>query len=813
MLKNYLVTAWRNTRNYKAAGIINIIGLSVGMAAAVLIFIWVQNELNFDNYHKEESRIFHITMGHKRDSKKFAGTPWTLADAVNRQIPEIEKSVRLYIPLGNNNPVLDINDNYYREKQLAFVDASWFSVFHYDFIEGNADAFNQNPNSIILTETLAKKYFLQNAAHGTKNALGQVIYIDTALYKVVGVIKDNPANSSFQYNIIIPIDAYLKTQPSNAWTSWMAFMFQTFVKIKKGASINHVEQEINEILLHQDQLRSVAFNNGSKDTISANLGLLRNLHFDDSFGTNTFKQGNKQVVLIFPILGLLLLIIACVNYVNLTTAKASKYSKEVSIKKIIGAGRKDLFAQFMTESTITGIIALVVTLILIKISLPWFNRFTERNFVLSFSSFTIWTTMLGALVTTILLTGIYPALLLSSFKPLNVLKGINVLKTKNTSLRKTLVVFQFTVAIALAISTFIILQQLHFILSNNEGYDRSRIFSFSFPKDWNKNNYHANKADFINMVKNELMKHPAVQLVTVSDGPIFNLPLSMGGIADWTGRDKNDQALITPLSVDSDFRKIFHLTLKEGRWFDPNSISDKHNYILNETAVAEFGLKKPYIGQYFSLLGDSGQIIGIVKDFHFRDYRQKIDAAILFNNPGLRTMFLVQANGANISRALTDAGQIWKKFFPSDPFEYNFLDEEFAQMYKDDIKTSGLFGAFSGIAICISCLGLFGLVSFMAEQRTKEIGIRKVLGASAIRITIMLSGDFVKVVLIGFVIASPLAWWAINKWLQNFAYKIQVSWWVFAGAGCVAIVIALATVSFQAIKAALANPVKSLRTE
>ena len=812
MLKNYFITAWRYIKNHRTAGIINILGLSIGMAAAVLIFIWVENELNFDNYHKDESQIFHVKMGHESDPQKFAGTPWVLADAMNREIPEIEKTARLYVPIGNNNPVLEINNNYYREKQLAFVDTSWFSVFHYDFIEGNLGDFNQNPYSIILTESLAKKYFPQDAVHENKNALGQIIYIDSVPYKVAGVVKDNPANSSFQYSIIVPVEAYLKTQPSNAWTSWMSFMFQTFIKIRKGTSINHIEQQVNEILLHQDQLRSVAFNNGLKDTISASLGALKNLHFDSSFKTDSFKQGRKQVVLIFSILGSLLLIIACFNYVNLTTAKASKYSKEVSIKKIIGAGRKDLFAQFMMESAITGLIALAITLILIKISLPSFNRFTEKNFMLSISSITIWAIILSTLITTVLLTGIYPALLLSSFKPLNVLKGITVLKTKKTSLRKTLVIFQFTVAIALAISTFIILHQLHFILSNNEGYDRSQIFSFSFPKDWNKYK-HGNKADFINVVKDELMKHPSVQRITVSDGPIFNLPISMGGIADWTGRDQNDQPIITPLSVDSDFRKIFHLELKEGRWFDAKTISDKHNYILNETAVAEFRLKRPYIGQYFSLLGDSGQIIGIVKDFHFRDYRQKIDAAVLFDHPGLRSVFLIQANGANISKALTDAEQIWKKFFPDDPFEYNFLDEEFAQLYKDDLKISRLIGLFSGIAICISCLGLFGLVSFMAEQRTKEIGIRKVIGASAAQITTLLSKEFVKLVVIAAVIASPIAWWTMNKWLQSFAYRIDIDWVVFVLTGISAIVIALLTVGSQAIKAATANPVKSLRTE
>jgi ABC-type antimicrobial peptide transport system permease subunit len=806
MFKNYFKTAWRNIKHYKTASIINIVGLSIGMAAAVLIFMWVQNEMNFDNYHPQSNRIYYVKMGHEADVKKFAGTPLLLADAIKQQVPDVQETARLLVTNKVTNPVLNINNNFYKEKELVFADAAWFDIFHYRFIEGNANAFGENPNSIILTESLAKKYF------GNKEATEQIIHIDSAMYKVQGVIKDNPSNSSFQYNIFLPLDAYLKTSTINGWASWLSFNFQTFIKSKPNASPNIIEQKINKILLNEEQLRTAAFSNGQKDTITANLTLLKDLHFDDSIGADTFKQGNKQVVLIFSILGCLLLLIACINYVNLTTAKASERSKEVSIRKITGAGRKTLFIQFMSESVITGIIALLITLLIVWQCIPWFNNFTEKNFVFSLASVYMWKIIAGTLSVTILLTGIYPAILLSSFKPLIVLKGFTVLRTKNSGLRKILVTSQFTIAIVLAISTVIILDQLHFIQSNKEGYNRSQIFSFSLPKDWNKNN-NINKADFVNVIKTELAKQPAIENIAVASDALFNIKMSMGGIADWSGKKKDEEPMITPLSVDADFRKIFKLQLKEGRWFESGNINDMHNYILNETAIEKLGLKKPYVGQYFALFGDTGKIIGVVKDFHFRDYRHKIDASVLFNNPGLRSTFFIQAHGANMKKALSTATKTWKKFFPQQPFDYSFLDEEFAQIYSTDIKTSKLIGLFAGIAIFISCLGLLGLVSFVAEQRTKEISIRKVLGASVAQVVALLSKDFVKLVLIAVVIASPVAWFAMNKWLEDFAYRINISWWIFIAVGFFALLIALITVSFQSIKAAIANPVKSLRTE
>ena len=804
MLRNYFKIAWRNLKNHKSESILNITGLSLGMAAAVLILLWVENEMNFDNYHADDNRIYHLKTGLKSNPKGFWGTPLLLAETAKQQVPEIDKTSRFLIVNNSTNPILGINNNFYKEKDLVYVDKEWFDIFHYDFVAGNAAGISQNPNSIILTESLAKKYY------GNNNAIGQVIHIDSNIYKVAAFVKDNSANSSFQFSAFLPMEMYLKN-PSVKQGSWLSFMFQTFVKLKPNANANKTEKKINNVLENEDGLRLITNQGTKKDTITSKLTSLAQMHFNDDIGTGT--QGDKKVVIIFSVLGFLLLVIACINYVNLTTAKASQRSKEVSIKKIMGAERKDLFAQFMTESVLTGMIALALTLLIVKLSLPWFNSFTEKKFVLSLNSIELWKLLGGTLLITVLLTGIYPALLLSSFKPLNVLKGFNILRIKNTSLRKVLVTSQFTIAIALTICTIVILRQLYFIQTSNEGYNRSQIFSISLPRSWHKNHSDISKSNFVDVLKNELTKHTAIENVTVSNDAIQNLKMSMGGIADWTGRKSDMQPNITPLAVDVDFRNIFKLELKEGRWFQPDNINDKHNYILNETAIAELGIKKPYIGQYFSMFNDTGHIIGVVKDFHFRDYHQKISASVLFNNPDMKGTFFVQANTSKMKQALAGAESTWKTFFPQEPFEYNFMDQEFESMYKSDIKTSKLVGLFSGTTIFICCLGLFGLVTFTAEQRTKEIGIRKVLGATVASITTLLSKDFIKLVMIAIIISSPLAWWAMNKWLETFAYRINISWWMFAAAGAGAFILTLATVSYQSIKAATANPVKSLRSE
>jgi putative ABC transport system permease protein len=807
MLQTYIKTAWRNIIKNRSASIINITGLSLGMAAAVLILLWVQNELSFDSYHSHADRIYHVTMGKKNEAMEFGGTSELLAENIQKQIPNVEKATKIINTNYVTSPVLNINDNFFKEKSVVYADKEWFNIFSYDFIEGSAAAFNRNINTIIITEALAEKYF------GTKDAIDQIIKIDRNSYYVKGVIKNNRPNSSFQFAIFLPVDAYMKGHSAGD-RGWMRFTAETYILAKANTGQATLENNISSIFLHEAVLNTLIPTAEKADTFTARLTPIKKMHFNANTAANiaSYNTG-KKAVYIFSGLGFLLLFIASINYVNLSTARASKRSKEVSIKKIMGAGTKNLFLQFMAESVFTSVIALLLTMAIVRLSLPWFDSLTDKTFTLSLASVQLWEVLGGTLLITVLLTGIYPAVLLSSFKPLNVLRGMNILKVKNSALRKALVTAQFTIAIALSIATVVILKQLNFIQSNNDGYDRKQIFSFSIPGSWSSSLMASDKNEVFSLVKNELKKETAIEHVTISNDDIQNLQMSFGGAADWQNKKPDNNPDLTMLTTDADYRDVFKLQLIAGRWFREGNTADNHNYILSETTVAELGLKKPYLGQFFAFMNDTGQIIGVVKDFHFRDFHQKISASVLLNNPLFKGTFFVQANITKMNIALAKAETIFKKYFPHVPFEYKFMDASFEKMYRSDTKTATLVSTFSGIALFISCLGLFGLISFVAEQRTKEIGIRKILGATIINITTLLSKDFIQLVIIAIVIASPIAWWVMNKWLEAFAYRIGISWWIFTIAGIAAIFIALVTVSFQSVKAAMQNPVKSLRTE
>lgn len=805
MFLNYLKIALRNIRNDRSGSIINITGLSIGMSVAILIFLWVQNEINFDNYHANAGRIYSVRLAKKTDAIPFSGTPVLLAEAIQKQVPDIEKVTEV---IGNNFPrILNIKENYFKEKGWAYADKEWFSLFNYEFTDGTAEGFNETPGNIILTASLAKKYF------GSARAVGEIIKIDSIPYTVKGVISDPPINSSFQYTFFLPIEEFMK-QPGVQQQGWMYLNAETFILLKENANEPGVEKGINSIVAHHDQLQTLLSNGARRDTLMAGLTALEKLHFTASQGQSKgIFSGGKGVVYIFSLLGLLLLAVACINYVNLTTARASMRSKEVSIKKMMGAGIRELFLQFITESAVTSMIALLLTLVIVRLALPWFNGLAGKTFTLSFFSAALWKVCGITLITTVLLTGIYPALLLSSFKPLNVLRGINFLKIKSPLLRQILVSVQFTIAIALSVAAIIILKQLYFMQSNNEGYDRRQIFSFTVPGSWASNNMATDKTETFALLKAGLQKETAILHVTVSNDDIQNLQMAMNGVADWAGKKKGQDPLITMLTTDACFRDIFKLQLKKGRWFQENNAADHHNYILTENTVTALGLKQPLIGQYFSMMGDTGQVIGIVKDFHFNSYHQTMGNAVLMNNPLYAGSFFVEAAPNKIGAALAKASSTFKTFFPHTPFEYKFMDATFEQMYRADKKTATLVASFSGIAIFISCLGLFGLISFVAEQRTKEIGIRKILGATVINIAALLSKDFIKLVLIAIGIAAPVAWWAMNIWLESFAYRISISAWIFILSGGAAILLTCITISVHAIKAATANPAKRLRTE
>ena len=792
MLKNYFKIAWRNIWKNRTTSFINITGLSIGMTAAVLIMLWVQNERNFDTYHKDGNSIYRLTTRIPSSGWVWETTPLLLADAIKSEIPEIEKVARLYT---NNLPIFNVNGSLFYARNCAYVDKDWFNIFQYDFKEGDAAPFYKNPFSIILTSSEAKKYF------GDIKAVGQTIHIDSIDYQVTGVVADAPLNSSFQYKAFIPVSALLtNSQIRENDANWNNFNYATFVKIIPGSVPENVSRKITSLL---------AKKNPQSDPTSVSMISLSDMHFETEIENSSFAHGNRNAVIIFSFLGFLLLLIACINYVNLTTARATLRAKEVSIRKISGANRLQLFMQFIVDSVIVSLISLAVTLVLIQFCLPIFNQLTGRDFMLPLISANLWKIIVITLLSTIVLNSIYPALLLSSFKPLNVFRGNSVLKVKDSTFRKGLVVLQFTVSVLLITGTIIIYSQMQFIQNRQLGYNRSQVISFALPPGIEG----TSRESLTRSIKQELLSQSGIQSVSTSNQPVIRLGSMCTECADWAGRDKAYNPRIMQLSADAGFKNTMQLQMKEGDWFNEGDAAEKHNFILNETAVKDFKLPVPAIGQRFVFKGDTGQVIGVVKDFAYSSMHQKTGPVVVFNDPTLRHYFAVRLAAGNTIRSLSNIEKTWKKFIPKSPFEYTFMDETFNNFYKEDRQTSLLIFVFAVIAIILSAMGLFSLAAFEAQKRIKEIGVRKVLGATVMQITNMLSATFLKLVFIACLLAFPLAWWVMNKWLQDFAYRINISWYVFAIAGFVALIIALVTVSFQSIKAALANPVKSLRSE
>ena len=563
------------------------------------------------------------------------------------------------------------------------------------------------------------------------------------------------------------------------------------------------------LLFSKKKITGIFAKNANDNETTITLVPLRQMHFENEITNSVYIHGNKNAVYIFTVLAVLLLLIACINYVNLTTAKASLRAKEVSVRKIVGANRLQLFYQFIAEALLVSFIAMLITILLVQLCLPVFNNLTDKSFELNITSAAMWKIIGITLLTAFTLNSIYPALTLSSFKPLNVFRGLTILKIKDSYFRKALVVFQFAVSVMLICGTIVIYKQMQFVQQANPGYNKSQVLTFRLPPTIDFNT----KDVLIQTIKNELLLKRSIQNVTIANQPIVNMGSYSTGAADWDGHDTSFNPKIAQLSADADFAKTMQLQMKEGRWFQQGNPADKNNVVLNETAISELHIHQPYIGQRFTWKGNTGEIIGVVKDFKYKSLHDKTGPLVAFQDPNWFNLFLIRIAPNSASQSIKDVEDTWKEFFPGTPIDYSFLDDSLNELYKADQQTSLLIFGFAIIAIVISALGLFALAAFTADQKAKEIGIRKVLGASVGSITQLLTKDFLKLVLIAIVVASPVAWIFMSKWLEDFAYRINISAWIFIAAAFVAIIIALSTISFQAIKAAIANPVKSLRTE
>lgn len=788
MFKNYCKTAWRNLLKNKFYTLINISGLAIGLAIGILILLWVADEFSFDSFHSKAKNIYKLEnmVGTGSSRQLWNSTASAIGVLARKNIPGVKDEVR--ISYNGYYGLYKYGNKIFTEQNNFFTDPSFFSVFDFKLTRGNAANPFPDYNSVVLTESTAKKYF------GSNNPIGKIINADDKVnFKVSGVIKDFPKNSSIQGNMFFSMSLLEKTmyagntEGRNLSNDFIQYNYQTYLLLEPAVSLSSLP----------DRLRQLHLAVKPDDTdIGYVLLPLEKMHLYRADGSD----GGLATVKMFIIIAILILVIACINYVNLSTARSMLRAKEVSLRKIVGAARLQLFMQFIIETAFLFVFATVIALTLAYFLMPFFNEVSGKELVINFEDYHIWEVMLFTILGTLIISSIYPALLLSSFEPLKALKGKISARLNDALFRKVLVVVQFTFSVILITGTLIIGNQLSYIRSKQLGYDKDHVLTFNM----------INMNRHFDAVKTELMQQRGISGVTWASSNIINIQEQTGNNS-WDGKESGETLMLTPLDVDKDFISFFKMQMAAGTGFT-GSVADSAHFILNETAVKAARIKDP-IGKKFKLRQTEGTIIGVVKDFHFSTMKEKIKPAIFYYHPGERGMLYIKTTGKDAPKAIAAAEKEWKKYNAGFPFDYAFLDDNFNRLYKSEQQTSLLFNIFSAIAIFISCLGLFGLAAYTAQVRTREIGVRKVLGASISSIIQLLALDFVKLVVIAILIAVPISWYMMNKWLQDFAYKINIGWAVFVIAGVIAIMIAVLTISFQSIKAAMANPVKSLRTE
>jgi putative ABC transport system permease protein len=791
MIKNYLKVAWRSLWKNKFYTAINVSGLAVGLATGIMLLLWVQNELSYDKFNKDYQHIYRLSTHFNSggEVQTWTGVPGPLA-VFAKSIPGIQSIVRTsrdFDQVLSNTDKSKIFDG----NTVAYVDSGFFNMFNFDLLKGNKTKLFPNINSVVLTKATATKLF------GSEEAIGKTIGFFKNNFTVTGVLEDFPANSSIQYDAIFPMGLLAKNFTANGGNGdWKTidedmgnFGFTTFVKLGQGANPGEIGKTF-----------SAAYKKARNGDSDAAFGLqnLGDIHLINADGNNA----QLRMVQIFMLVVILLLVIASINYVNLSTARSLIRAKEVGIRKIIGAKKQQLFFQFTVETVLLFCIATVVALVMIYLLMPLYNEVSGKTLAFNLLDANVWKVAGMAVAGTLIASSIYPAVLLSSFKPIETLKGKISSGIGIVTFRKALVVFQFAISVILLVCTIIMSNQMNFIKNKDLGYDKNYVFSVPLPGE---------VVNHIDAVKTALKSETGILDVAASNAYDFSNVSQSTGDLDWEGKPAKSNIIITQLSVDKDFITTMKIKFLEGENFT-GTPADSSHFILNETAVQKMGLKAPYVGQPISFHNNKGTIIGVVQDFNFQSLKEKISPLIFFTGWDKNILY-VRTTGQSAQQVIASVEKQYKKYAGDSPFKYNFLDKTFEAQYKSDQRSGVLFYVFAGIAIFISCLGLFGLATYTAEVKRKEIGIRKVLGSSVSGIVQLVSKDFLKLIVISIVIAIPVAWWAMNKWLEGFAYRVNISWWVFTVAGVLALLIALLTVSYQAIKAAIANPVESLRSE
>ena len=788
MLKNYFKTAWRNLLQNKTFSLINIFGLALGMTCSLVIMLWLNDEMKKDKFHQNGKRLYRVMENqfYSGNVSTFDATPGILAENIVKDIPDIQMASQM---LWEEEPLFTVDNTYDKEKG-RYVEKDFLRMFSFKLTKGDPVTALARPDAVVISKKLADKYFKG------LDPVGKMIRIDnTDNVMVTGVLDEIPKSSSLTFDFLMSFEQWRK---KNDWAKdWGNNGPRCYVMLAPNTSVDKVNAKIKNYIKTKNKESNV------------NLFLQ---NYGESYLYSDWENGKQnggriEYVKIFSIVGIIILVIACINFMNLATARSLRRAREIGVRKVVGAGKRQLIGQFIGESLFVSFLAICISLVIVMLLLPSFNTLTEKHLSLDFTDPSFLLLLLGLVLVTGIISGSYPALFMSSLKPIIVLKGLLKFKPGATYFRKALVVFQFALSIILILGMIVIYRQIDFIHNKNLGFAKEDLLYMPLEGELQKT---------YPTFKEQLLKQPGIKYVSSAQSNPLEVGSSTSGVR-WPGKDTTKLILFSSNPITYDYIKTMGIQLVEGRDFSTEYGLDTMNYLVNEAAAKKIGYKDP-VGKELTMWGDKGMIVGLMKDYHHNSLHVPIEPLIL----RLHKMswggnywgnVIVRTEKGKTKQAIASMEKLYKQFNPGFPFKYYFTDDEIANRYKAEYTVSKLSRYFAFLAIFISCLGLFGLVTFTAEQKTKEIGIRKVLGASVTGIVGMLSKDFLTLVVIAAVIAFPVAWLAMHRWLNDFAYRVNIGWWVFVIAGVIALLIALLTISFQSIKAAIANPVKSLRTE
>lgn len=817
MLKNYFKIALRNLKKHKFYTFINILGLSVGVAVCMIISLFVINELSYDKHFKDADQIYRI-----HADIIFGGNHWDMitapapmAEALPAEFPEVEYAVNFR--QRGSYLVKNIDQNI-KEDGVIWASKDFFNVFGTPLLEGNQDGILTEPNTMAISKSIADKYF------PGESAIGKTLILDNDMnFRITGVYEDIPQNSHFHFNFLLSMEGLEEAKSA----SWMGNNFQTYLKIRKDADPENLNQKLKSLVEKniEPELGRLFGEGATLEGMLADGGKMEyavqpllDIHLKSDLMGEFEPNFNVTYVYLFVAIALFILVIACINFMNLSTARSSSRAKEVGIRKVMGSFRTHLIRQFLMESILLSFISFLIAVPLVAVLLPFFNDLAARELVMPFSFGSFYMILILGAIGTGVLAGIYPAFFLSGFKPISILKGKVSMGMKSGMIRSSLVVFQFAISIILVIATIAVFNQLNYIQNKKIGFNKEQIITVD--------DVYA-LGDQVEIFKREILANSMMESGTITG----YLPVSGTWRSDtpwWAeGRDPKQTENMVSLQnweVDYDYVKTMGMEIVEGRDFSMDFPSDSSGVILNETAAKQFNFLGDPLGQKIYTLAGNNEtmnmeelenrtVVGVVKNFNFESLKENIGSVMIFLSERPQGIASFKFNSTNTDEVVNFIESKWNEMAPGQPFTYSFLDDRFGQMYASETRLGKVFGIFAGFAIVIACLGLFALTAFTAEQRTKEIGIRKVLGSSIGSIVVLLSKEFAKLVVIAFLIASPIAWWAMTKWLEDYQFKQELGWQVFLGAGFFAILIALLTTSYQSIKAATSNPVDSLKSE